>query len=500
MDKWYLAIDLKSFFASVECVERGLNPLTTNLVVADPNRTEKTICLAVSPSLKAYGISGRARLFEVIQQVEQVNRQRLAHAPGQQFTGSSSHDPDVQSHPELKLDYIVAPPRMSYYMAYSSKVYQIYLRYVAPEDIHAYSIDEVFIDITPYLSTYRCTPHELAQRMIHHVLRATGITATAGIGTNLYLSKVAMDIVAKHTEPDAQGVRMAELDEGRYRELLWNHQPITDFWRVGRGYARRLDSVGIHTMGDIARCSVSPPETYPNRELLYKLFGVNARFLIDHAWGWEPCTIADIKAYRPRTKSLSSGQVLQTPYPSQQARLVTQEMTDSLALELVSKALVTSQLTLTIGYDIENLQRSDISYSGPVVTDGYGRRIPKHAHGTVNLKPATASGRALCREVLALFDRITTPALLVRRITLSANRLLPESQAAVSEPFQQLDLFAEESAQSREASGQEKERSVQNTILTLRKRYGKNTVLKGMNFKKGATAIARNGQIGGHKA
>ena len=397
----YVAIDLKSFYASVECRERGLDPLTTNLVVADPERTEKTICLAVTPALKAYGISGRARLFEVVERVRAVNAERLRRAPGGRFTGSSSDAAELASHPEYALDYIVATPRMAYYLEYSSQIYEIYLNYIAPEDMHVYSIDEVFMDVSTYLHTYRKTPRELATEMIRSVYRETGITATAGIGTNLYLCKIAMDILAKHARPDADGIRIAELDERSYRQKLWTHRPLTDFWRVGPGYARKLQEQGMYTMGDIARCSIGKPDDYYSEELLYKMFGVNAELLIDHAWGWEPCTIPEIKAYKPESNSIVSGQVLQYPYEYEKARMVVREMTDLLALDLVDKGLVTDQLVLTVGYDIENLTDPERrkNYHGEITVDRYGRRVPKHAHGTANLERQTSSSAVLIQAI-----------------------------------------------------------------------------------------------------
>ena len=360
MQKQYVAIDLKSFYASVECIERELDPMTTNLVVADASRTEKTICLAVSPSLKAFGVPGRPRLFEVVQKVGEVNALRQSRAPGRTLTGKSWDALQLQADPTLGVDYLVAPPRMAHYMEHSAKIYSIYLKYVAPEDIHVYSIDEVFMDVTPYLRNRGMTAREFTRMIIQDVVDTTGITATAGIGTNLYLCKVAMDIVAKHMEADEYGVRIAELDELSYRRLLWNHRPLTDFWRVGRGYVKRLEKVGLYTMGDVARCSLGRSDEFYNEELLYKLFGVNAELLIDHAWGWEPCTIAQIKAYRPQTNSLGSGQVLHCPYTSEKAKLVVREMTDMLVLDLVDKGLVTDQMVLTVGYDIENLTDPEI--------------------------------------------------------------------------------------------------------------------------------------------
>ncbi|MCI6956566.1 MAG: DNA methylase [Candidatus Faecousia sp.] len=487
----YIAIDLKSFYASVECILRGKDPMTTNLVVADESRTEKTICLAVSPSLKSFGIPGRPRLFEVVQKVKEVNAIRRVSAPGKQFTGSSVDLPTLQRHPELEVDYLVAPPQMALYMETSTAIYQVYLKYIAPEDIHVYSIDEVFIDATNYLKLYGLTARGLAMKMILDVLERTGITATAGIGTNLYLCKVAMDIVAKHLPADKNGVRIAQLDEMSYREQLWDHRPITDFWRVGRGYARKLERHGIFTMGDVARCSLQ------NEDLLYKLFGINAELLIDHAWGWESCTMADIKAYRPETNSISSGQVLQQPYDFEKAKLVTREMTDALVLDLVDKGLLTDQIVLTVGYDIENLTdpaRAE-AYHGEVTTDGYGRKIPKHGHGSVNLGRPTASTARIVEAMMALFDRVADRNLLVRRLNVTACRVIPESQLPPEEG--QLSLF-DEGQEDTEALEREKRR--QKAILTIQKKYGKNALLKGMNLEEGATARDRNGQIGGHKA
>ncbi len=497
----YIAIDLKSFYASVECVERGLDPLTTNLVVADLSRTEKTICLAVTPSLKAWGISGRARLFEVVQRVREVNSQRLRAAPGRQFSGASSNDTDLKSNPGLALDYLVAPPRMAHYMDWSTRIYNIYLKYIAPEDIHVYSIDEVFMDVTHYLETYRLGPRELAMKIILDVLETTGITATAGIGSNLYLCKIAMDIVAKHIHPDVNGVRIARLDERSYRRLLWTHRPLTDFWRVGKGYAKKLEAHGLYTMGDIARCSLGKPGSYHCEDLLYKLFGVNAELLIDHAWGREPCTIADIKAYRPEAKSIGGGQVLQSPYRWEKARLVLREMADQLSLDLVDKGLATRQLVLTVGYDIENLKGRN--FKGEVVMDRYGRAIPKHAHGTENLEDYTASTKQIISAALALFDRVVDKQLLVRRLYLTAANVLAEDRIPPKEA-EQLDLFtdyaAREEQQAQRAEALAKERKMQEALLAIKKKYGKNAILKGMNLEEGATAKARNSQIGGHKA
>ena len=502
----YIAIDLKSFYASVECMERGLNPLTTNLVVADESRTEKTICLAVSPSLKAYGISGRARLFEVVQKVKEVNARRRGQAPGRRFLGESFDDTALKSDPSLAVSYITAPPRMAYYIEYSTRIYNVYLKYIAPEDMHVYSIDEVMIDATQYLKTYGLTARELAVKIIRDVLETTGITATAGIGTNLYLCKIAMDIVAKHIAPDRYGVRIAELDEMSYRRMLWSHRPLTDFWRVGRGYARKLEGCGLYTMGDIARCSLGSDADYYNEELLYRLFGVNAELLIDHAWGWEPCTLADIKAYKPDTNSIVSGQVLQCPYSFDKARLVLREMVDSLALNLVDKGLVTDQLVLTIGYDIENLSDPNIrnQYQGEVTVDRYGRRIPKHAHGTANLDCHTSSSILMTNAATALFDRIVNRKLLVRRLSLSANRIVSASSVSVGETYEQMDLFTDYEALQKEKEEKERilerEQKMQKAVLEIQKKFGKNAILKGINLEEGATAVERNQQIGGHKA
>ena len=481
----YIAIDLKSFYASVECVERGLDPLTTNLVVADESRTEKTICLAVSPSLKKYGIPGRARLFEVVQKVKQVNRSRKTGEP--------------------ELSYIAAPPRMALYVEYSTRIYDIYLKYVAPEDIHVYSIDEVFMDVTHYLKTYGMTAYQLAQTIILDVQDHIGITATAGIGTNLYLCKIAMDIVAKHIDADENGVRIAQLDEKSYRKLLWDYRPITDFWRVGPGYAKKLAENGMYTMGDVARCSIGKETDYYNEDLLYKLFGVNAELLIDHAWGYEPCTIAQIKAYRPQANSSGSGQVLQCPYPADKARIVVQEMTDQLVLDLVEHGFVTDQIVLTVGYDIENLTDPVRAkrYHGEVTTDRYGRKIPKHAHGTANLREYTASTRMITDAVMELYDRIVNPHLMVRRISMAANHVLDEKKAVDKTEFRQLDLFTDFTGDNEKKQQDEKverEKKMQEAVLSIKKKYGKNAILKGLNFQEGATTKARNEQIGGHKA
>ena len=502
----YLAIDLKSFYASVECLERGLDPMTTNLVVADESRTEKTICLAVSPSLKSYGIPGRPRLFEVVQKIKEVNAARQRNAPGRRFAGSSSDYNELKIHPDLAVDYIVAPPQMARYMEISTEIYNIYLKYIAPEDMHVYSIDEVFMDVTSYLNTYRLSARELAMKIILDVLHTAGITATAGIGTNLYLCKVAMDIEAKHIPPDKNGVRIAELDEMSYRRKLWSHRPLTDFWRVGKGYANKLEQNGIFTMGDVARCSIGKPNEYYNEDLLYKLFGVNAELLIDHAWGWEPCTIADIKAYKPESNSIGSGQVLQYPYDFEKAKLVVKEMTDALVLDLVEKGLVTNQLTLTVGYDIENLtdQNRRKKYHGEVKTDRYGRKIPKHAHGTANLEGYSSSTKQIMAAMLGLFDRIVDKNLLIRRLNVTANRVIDEKSMPKPPQYQQMDFFtdyaAEQEKQKAEQAELAREKKIQEAMIDIKKRFGKNAVLKGTNLSEGATGKDRNNQIGGHKA
>lgn len=501
-ERSYIAIDLKSFYASVECIQRELDPMTTNLVVADESRTKKTICLAVSPALKTYGIPGRPRLYEVVQKIQAVNKQREWNAPGKTFSGESCDHTELQVHPELAVSYIVAPPQMALYMETSAAIYDVYLKYIAPEDIHVYSIDEVFIDATNYLSTYKCTAHELAIRMIRDVLARTGITATAGIGTNMFLCKVAMDIVAKKMPADKDGVRIAELDEMSFRQQLWDHKPLTDFWRVGKGYAKKLEENGMYTMGDVALASM----TEWGEDRLYKLFGVNAELLIDHAWGWEPCTIAEIKKYRPSTNSLSSGQVLHCPYDNEKARLIVREMTDLMVLDLVEKHLVTDQLVLTIGYDIENLTNSEIRkyYTGPVTTDHYGRQVPKHAHGTANLGRHTSSTRLIIDAMMDLYERIADKNLLVRRVTISANHVVHESAAGSAAPLEQLDMFSDYADQERklqaEQAALEREKRGQQAIIALRKRFGKNAVLKGMNLQEGATTKDRNEQVGGHKA
>ena len=483
-DKSYIAIDLKSFYASVEAIDKGLDPLTTNLVVADVSRTEKTICLAVSPSLKAYGISGRARLFEVVQRVNEVNLARLSKAGA--FTGESSNAIELKNNPSLKVSYVAATPRMSRYMECSTRIYQIYLRYIAPEDIHVYSIDEVLIDATNYLKTYGMTAHDLAMKMIRDVLAETGITATAGIGTNLYLAKIAMDIMAKRAKPDIDGVRIAELDEMSYRRQLWSHKPLTDFWRVGKGYTKKLEAAGIYTMGYVARCSIE------NEEMLYRLFGVNAELLIDHAWGWEPCTMDLIKQYEPEDRSFSSGQVLMEPYSFEKGRVVVHEMADAMALDLVEKRMVTDQIVLTIGY--ESLTGQKGSYRGEITLDWYGKKVPKHAHGTENLKRATSSGRRIVEAALHIYDRTVDPALLIRRITIVANHVVEEGKEPV---YEQLDFFTDYSAQEKAL---EKEHQAQEAMIKIKQKYGKNAILKGVNFMDGATGRERNRQVGGHKA
>ena len=496
----YCCIDLKSFYASVECRERGLDPLKTNLVVADKSRTEKTICLAVTPSLKAYGIPGRARLFEVVQKVNEINYERKIRAKNHEFNGLSYDDIELKNNSNLKLDYIIAQPRMAKYMKYSTSIYNIYLKYVAPEDIYPYSIDEVFIDITNYLKTANMKPRQFVTTMIYDVYKTTGITATAGIGTNMYLAKIAMDIGAKHIKPDAKGVRIAELDEMQYRKLLWNHRPITDFWRVGRGYAKKLEKNNIFTMGDVARCSVN------NEELLYKLFGINAEFLIDHAWGYEPCTMNDVKKFKPTTNSISLGQVLSAPYNYEQAKLIVKEMTDSLVLDLVDKHLITNQLVLTIEYDIENLTNSKIrkSYNGEITTDRYGRNIPKHAHGTINLKEKTSSTKLIMEAIQELYERIMNKNLLVRKIYVVANNVVNENEGEETKQNEQISLFIDYKKQEEEKeerkSERKRENNLQHTILDIKKKYGKNAILKGMNLEKDGTMKDRNSQIGGHKA
>ena len=502
----YIAIDLKSFYASVECSDRGLDPLDVNLVVADASRSEKTICLAVSPSLKSFGVPGRPRLFEVVQKVREINAARLTKAPGRAFTGKSQSLAELEASPGLALDYLVATPRMARYIEYSTRVYNVYLKYIAPEDIHVYSIDEVMIDATRYLPLYRLSARELASRMILDVLRTVGITATAGIGSNLYLSKVAMDILAKHIAPDQNGIRVAELDEEGYRRALWDHRPLTDFWRVGRGYAKKLEERGIYTMGDIARCSLGGPRDYPNENLLYKLFGVNAELLIDHAWGWEPCTMADVRAYAPASKSIASGQVLASAYPFDQARLIVREMTDLLSLDLTDKGMVCDQLVLTLGYDADNLNDPLLkdACGGNIVKDYFGRAVPRHAHGTANLSGPTSSSRLMLEAVTALFDRIADPRLKVKRVNIAACRVVDKASVPSQPATQQLDFLRDYAAENlqkeAEAAWLSREGKMQQAVLGIKKKIGCNAVFRGMNLREGATTLERNRQIGGHRA
>lgn len=498
MKQQYIAIDLKSFYASVECIERGLDPLTTNLTVADGARTEKTICLAVSPSLKSYGVGGRPRLFEVVARIKEVNRLRRWASPSRQLIGASYDNRLLLEDPRLAVDYIVAPPRMALYIEYSTRIYQVYLKYFSPDDIHVYSIDEVFIDATHYLKSYKKTARELAEVVIKDVLDTTGITATVGIGTNMYLCKVAMDIVAKRMKPDEHGARIAELDEMSYRRLLWEHRPLTDFWRVGRGYSKKLEAYGILTMGDVALTSVQ------NEDLLYKLFGVNAELLIDHAWGYEPCTIADIKAYKPSSRSLCSGQVLHSPYRVESARIILREMCDALVLSMVDKGVATNQATLTVGYDSESLTRPGIKYLGEVTTDFYGRMTPKHAHGSVNFKRHTSSTKEITKGLIALYDRIIDPNLLVRRINISVGNLESESVRQTEGGGEQLDFFTSYSEAEEKEKAEEKsykiEKKQQAAVLAIKKKFGGNSIIRGTSLEEGATAIDRNSQIGGHRA
>lgn len=503
-ERTYIAIDLKSFYASVECIERGLNPLTTHLVVADESRTSKTICLAVSPALKAHGIGGRPRLFEVIRAVEQANARRKYRAPEKMLTGETRDSAELATHAELGIAYHIAPPRMALYIDYSMRIYEVYLRHVSPEDIHIYSIDEVFIDVTSYLDTKRVSAHDFTMQLIREVLRETGITATAGIGTNLYLAKVAMDIVAKRMKPDADGVRIASLDEMSYRQQLWTHRPLTDFWRIGRGYARKLEEHGLYTMGDIARCSLGKSNARHNEDLLYRLFGVQAELLIDHAWGYEPARMVDIKGYRPKSRSTHRGQVLQNPYTAQKARLVVWEMADALSIDLAEKRITSDRLELTVGYDIECLTRPEIRdhYHGRIRMDRYGRRVPWPSHGNVRIERG-AGTNAIMKALTDLFDAIVNPVLLIRRLTISAQHLMTDEQRASA--AEQMSLFsAEETMESMmtpaEIAAQKKEKALQEAIIAIKKMYGKNAILRGANFLDGATARLRNNQIGGHKA
>ncbi|MDE6732496.1 MAG: DNA methylase [Oscillospiraceae bacterium] len=493
--KTYIAIDLKSFYASVECVERGLDPLSTHLVVADESRTDKTICLAVTPSLKALGVSGRPRLFEVKQRVRELNRERRRKAPGHTLGRRSAFPEELKRHPSYELDFIIAPPRMAKYMEVSSRVYEVYLKYIAPEDIHVYSVDEVFIDATGYLRAYKIGARGFAAMLISDVLNTTGITATAGVGTNLYLAKIAMDIMAKHIPADKNGARIAELDEMSYRRKLWAHRPLTDFWRIGGGISSKLEPHGMFTMGDIARCSVE------NEDLLYKLFGVNAELLIDHAWGWEPCEIADIKAYRPESRSLSSGQVLPEPYTFDKARLIVREMADLLSLQLVEKRVVTDQIVLDVCYDTENLSDAEKrrAYFGEVHFDHYGRAVPKSAHGSLNLETQTSSTKKIVSAAAELFDRITNRGFTIRKITIACEHILNEEALVNNEP-EQLDLFTDYERQEREEQARARERELQRAVVKVKGKYGKNALLKGMNFEDGGKTIERNGQVGGHRA
>ena len=508
----YVAIDAKSFYASVECVERHLNPLTTNLVVADESRTEKTICLAVSPSLKAHGIPGRARLFEVIQRMKQVNRERLnagirsgairrdPETRKYQFSASSFDAEAIEKDPTLEISYIVAPPRMRLYEEYSSRIYATYLKYVSSEDIIVYSIDEVFIDVTDYLRTYGMTAHELTMTMVRDVLYNTGVTATAGIGTNLFLAKIAMDIEAKKSKPNRDGVRIAALDEMSFREKLWTHRPLTDFWRIGKGISQKLEAMQLFTLGDVARASLDPF----SEDRLYKTFGVNAELIIDHAWGWEPVTVEDIRQYRPSTSSISSGQVLQCPYDFEKGRLIVREMTELLVLDLVRKHVVTKQIVLDIGYDRESLEgERGRKYTGSVVMDPYGRKIPKAAHGTGNMDGYTSSTHVIMSAVLDVYDRVVHKDLLIRRVNVTACNLVSETEIPEEKP-EQLDMFTDYEALEQEKKArqlaEEKERRLQNVTLAIQDKFGKNAMLKGMNLMEGGTTIARNGQIGGHKA
>ena len=499
-ERVYIAIDLKSFYASVECRARGRDPFTTNLVVADASRTDKTICLAVSPALKAYGIPGRPRLFEVKQAVKEINRSRLRALNGKAFKGKSDDIEELRKNPALELDFIAARPQMKKYEEISASIYAVYLRYIAPEDIHVYSIDEVFMDVTGYLKIYGLTARELAVKMIHEVLEETGITATAGIAPNLYLCKAAMDIVAKHISADKDGVRIAEIDEMSYRRILWNHRPLTDFWRVGTGYAKKLESKGIFTMGDIARSALE------NEEMLFKMFGVNAEYLIDHAFGIENTTIADIKAYKPQSTSTGAGQVLSQPYTVEKTRIIIREMAETLAMDLLSKGLVTDQIVITVGYDIENLKNPSAmqNYKGVIKTDHYGRKVPKSAHGSINLDRWTNSVKKIVDASVELFDSIIESELLTRRVYITANHTKYEKDVKDEPKYEQLDLFTDygalETERKKEEKALEREKRMQLATLELRKKFGKNAVLRGTDLQDGANTIERNKQIGGHKA
>ena len=495
----YLAIDLKSFYASVECIERHLNPMNTNLVVADNSRTEKTICLAVSPALKSLGVPGRPRLFEVNEKVRQLNSFRRAKLNGKTLQEKSYLLSELQKNQDLAIDFIIAPPRMAHYIKYSTDILNVYLKYIAPEDIHVYSIDEVFIDISHYLKTYGLSPMELCQKMVKDVYTTTGITATAGIGTNLYLAKIAMDIVAKKMPADKNGVRIAYLDEQLYREKLWTHQPLTDFWRVGKGYAKKLEQEGLYTMGDIALCSTGSKSSYYNEELLYKLFGINAELLIDHAWGYEPCTIEQIKAYRPSKHSICCGQVLHTPYTTKKGEIVIKEMADSIALDLTAKSLVTDQLVLTIGYDRSNLDAPETrSKIDKIRIDHYGRQVPEHSHGTIHLNGHTSLSNEIINKATELYRRIVKPQLLIRRFSLTADNTLAANQTDVATATQ-LSLF-DEPVDPQVQAKRDKVDKLQHTVIDIKKRFGKNSLLRGLNYEDGATGRERNAQIGGHKA
>ena len=495
----YLAIDLKSFYASVECIERDLNPMNTNLVVADNSRTDKTICLAVSPALKSLGVPGRPRLFEVNEKVRQLNSFRRAKLNGKTLQEKSYLLSELQKNQDLAIDFIIAPPRMAHYIKYSTDILNVYLKYIAPEDIHVYSIDEVFIDISHYLKTYGLSPMELCQKMVKDVYTTTGITATAGIGTNLYLAKIAMDIVAKKMPADKNGVRIAYLDEQLYREKLWTHQPLTDFWRVGKGYAKKLEQEGLYTMGDIALCSTGSKSSYYNEELLYKLFGINAELLIDHAWGYEPCTIEQIKAYRPSKHSICCGQVLHTPYTTEKGEIVIKEMADSIALDLTAKSLVTDQLVLTIGYDRSNLDAPETrSKIDKIRIDHYGRQVPEHSHGTIHLNGHTSLSNEIINKATELYRRIVKPQLLIRRFSLTADNTLAANQTDVATATQ-LSLF-DEPVDPQVQAKRDKVDKLQHTVIDIKKRFGKNSLLRGLNYEDGATGRERNAQIGGHKA
>lgn len=495
MNRIYACIDLKSFYASVECRDRNLEPITTNLVVADKSRTEKTICLAVTPALKKYGLSGRSRLYEVVQKVKSINYERKSKLKHRRFLGKSFDEIELDTHPEYELDYIVAPPRMSLYIKYSTKIYSIYLKYISSDDIFVYSIDEVFCDITDYVKIYNLSPRQLITKILCDVYKETGITATAGIGTNMYLAKVAMDIVAKHMDPDINGTRIACIDEVKYRKLLWNHKPITDFWRVGRGYSSKLEKYNIHTMGDIARCSME------REELLYKLFGINAEILIDHSWGYEPCTIKDVKEYKPSSNSLSVGQVLHEPYEFSKTKIIIEEMAEDLSLQLVSRNLLTKKIVLTIGYDIENITNSSINYTGEIVKDMYGRDIPKHAHGTITLNHNTSSTKLIVEKTLELFYKIMDKNLLTRRINISAN-VKAEDKILDKNIYHQFDIFScsddTDNKNKIEIEKEKDELKLQKTMLNLKYKYGKNSIVKALDLSEGATTMSRNRQIGGH--